>query len=146
MTNQTTQMGISLLISAFPCLQIWCLYKKILQWTVPVHQSSAFIGAWDSSFPSAILVVFHEVPVDAFLQPAWVPLDGSPALQHTYCSSQFEVICKLDKSALSYHLQITDKDIKPDRSQCRPLWYPLVTGIHVEYYPLATTLWPYPSN
>lgn len=146
MTNQTTQMGISVLISAFPCLLIWCLYKEILQWTVPAHQSSACIGAWGSSFSGAILVVFHEVPVGPFLQPAWVPLDGTPALQRIYCSAQFEVICKLDKSALHYHLQITDKDVKPDRHQCRPLWYPLLTGIHVECYPLATTLWPCPSN
>lgn len=107
---------------------------------MPVHQSSACIGAWDSSFSGAILVVFHEVPVGPFLQPAWVPLDGSPALQHIYCSPQLEVICKLDKSALYYHLQVTDNGVKPDRSQCRPMWYPLVTGIHGECYPLAAAL------
>lgn len=81
----------------------------------------------------AFVLVVHEAPVGPFLLP---PLAGSPALHHINGSLQFGVITKHLNSTLDYVLQDTVEDVKLGI----PLKDPLLTGIQVECYPLATTL------
>ena len=81
-----------------------------------------------------VLVKFHQVSVSLFLQ---VPRSGSPALGHFDTSSQLGVICKRDESTLGCFFQVSDEDIKEDRSQDRPLRYS--TCYQVERDLLITT-------
>ena len=46
------------------------------------------------------LAEFCKGPVGPFLQPVWVPLDGSPAQEHTSWCPQGGVICKLDERSV----------------------------------------------
>ena len=69
-----------------------------------------------------LLAEVPKVLFSLFLQPTWVSLKGSSALQHVAWSLT-GVICRLDECALHCLLQGTDKNMKQDRSQARPLLY-----------------------
>lgn len=56
-----------------------------------------------------VLVEFHKVIVDPFLQPVLVPLDGSPAPEHVSWSPQFAVICKCDETSSRLLIQMSKR-------------------------------------
>ena len=69
-----------------------------------------------------VLTEFHKAPVGPFFQSVYVPLDGDPALKYI---SGFPfpplppilVSSANVTSALCHLLQVTDKDIKQDKSR-----------------------------
>lgn len=85
-----------------------------------------------------VLVEFHQVSVSLFLR---VPLSGSPALERLATSSQFGVAWKCDESVLGCFFQVSDEDIKEDRSQDGPLCYSNYCQPQVESDLFITTSW-----
>ncbi|GAB0186707.1 ectonucleotide pyrophosphatase/phosphodiesterase family member 3 [Grus japonensis] len=69
------------------------------------------------------LVGLHEVPVNPFLQPVEVPLDGSMTLWHISHSSQFGVISRLAEGTLCPIMQIINEDVELYWTQYSPLGY-----------------------
>jgi len=72
---------------------------------------------------SFLLVELHEVPVNPFLQPVAVLLDGGTTFWCISHSPQFDVIIKLAKGTLYPIIQSVNEDIKEDWTQCGPLGY-----------------------
>ena len=50
-------------------------------------------------------------------QPAQIPLQSLPTLEHINTPAQLGVICKLTEAALNPLIQIIDKDVKQDWTQ-----------------------------
>jgi len=90
---------------------------------------------------------FDKIHLSPFLQPVWVPLNGSPAFDSAQLMLQFGVFCKADQKALCYLLQVIGKAVKQVVFQDRPLYYPSCRRcpgrVHlVNYYALSPTIQP----
>lgn len=88
-----------------------------------------------------VLVEFHKVIVDPFLQPVSVPLDGSPAPEHVSWSPQFAVICKRDKTSSRLLIQMS-KRTGPRTGPCSAPTATDIQGFHL----LATIHWAWSSK
>lgn len=64
------------------------------------------------------LVELHEAPVSTFLKLVEVLLDGSTTLRGISHSCQFCLICKLAVSTLCPIVQIINKGVEQDWTQC----------------------------
>ena len=63
------------------------------------------------------LVESHTIGLGPLIQSVQIPLQSLPVLEQTDTPAQLGVICKLTEGALSPLIQITDKDVKQDRTQ-----------------------------
>lgn len=59
---------------------------------------------------------FHEVHLAPHIILVQVPLDGISSFYCVSCASQFDVICRLAKSALNPIIYVISKDIKQHQS------------------------------
>jgi len=58
------------------------------------------------------VVELHEVDTGLFLQPAKVPLDSIPSLNHINYTTQLGVICRLAAGALNPTVYVVDENTK----------------------------------
>ncbi|GAB0208342.1 mitochondrial enolase superfamily member 1 [Grus japonensis] len=67
------------------------------------------------------LVEPHTIGLSPLIQPVQIPLQSLPTLEQIDTPSHLSVICKLTEGALDPLIQIIDKDIKENWSQCLAL-------------------------
>lgn len=72
-----------------------------------------------------------------------VSLDGTPSSYCVTCTAQLCVICKLAEDAHDPTVSVMDKDVEEPSV---PGQTSLVTILHLDTEPLATTLWLCPSS
>ena len=85
----------------------------------------------------------HEVPVKSFLQPARAPLNGRTTI---YCISHSSHFCILCGNLLRVHSVASSKSLTKKSNTINLRGKPRVTGLHVDFVLLFTTLHTTDSN
>jgi len=67
--------------------------------------------------PAFGLVEPHTIGLSPSIQSVQIPLQSLPNLEQIDTPTELSVLCKLTEGALNPLIQMTDKDIKQDRTQ-----------------------------
>ena len=106
-----------------------------------LHPACIYIGIAPTWVQDLALgpVELNEVGMGTPLKPVQVPLDGTPYLWYTNCTTQLGVICKVAEGVLDSTVHVTYKDVNKTSPNTDPRGITVVISLHLDTEQLTAT-------